>query len=54
MAGSFGNLALTGVSAMTNREQRGNREKRKLKAEKPKSSIQILPFARGSTGNKRG
>jgi len=31
---------------MANREQRGNREKRKPKAEKPKPTVQILPFAR--------
>src|SRR5262245_25115105 len=35
-----------GVSAMANREQRGNREKRKPKAEKPKPPVQISPFAR--------
>jgi hypothetical protein len=31
---------------MANREQRGNREKRKPKAEKPKSPVQASPFAR--------
>jgi hypothetical protein len=31
---------------MANREQRGNREKRKPKAEKPKSPVQVSPFAR--------
>jgi hypothetical protein len=31
---------------MANREQRGNREKRKPKAEKPKSPVQAAPFAR--------
>jgi hypothetical protein len=29
---------------MANREQRGNREKRKPKAEKPKSVVANLPF----------
>ena len=29
---------------MANREQRGNREKRKPKAEKPKGVAQSLPF----------
>ncbi|HJZ42398.1 MAG TPA: hypothetical protein VJ233_01640 [Hyphomicrobiaceae bacterium] len=32
---------------MANREQKGNREKRKPKAEKPKSTAQAVPFARG-------
>jgi hypothetical protein len=41
---------------VANREQRGNREKRKPKAEKPKSPGQASPFARpqpttGSKGN---
>ncbi len=41
---------------MANREQKGNREKRKPKAEKPKSPAQAAPFARpqsmgGSKGN---
>jgi hypothetical protein len=31
---------------MANREQRGNREKRKPKAEKPKPTAQASPFAR--------
>jgi hypothetical protein len=47
---------------MANREQKGNREKRKPKAEKPKPPVQILPFARpqgmgpvkSSAGKKRG
>jgi len=47
---------------MANREQRGNRDKGKPKAEKAKPPIQILPFARpqdmgtdkSSTGKKRG
>jgi hypothetical protein len=30
---------------MANREQRGNREKRKPKANKPKPSGQVAPFA---------
>ena len=30
---------------MANREQRGNREKRKPKAEKPKSTAKASPFA---------
>jgi hypothetical protein len=29
---------------MANREQRGGREKRKPKAEKPKPTAQVLPF----------
>jgi hypothetical protein len=43
------------------KQQRGNREKRKPKAEKPKPSAQVLPFtpARGfgslkSGGHKKG
>ena len=33
---------------MANREQKGNREKRKPKAEKPKTTQQVVPpFARG-------
>jgi len=32
---------------VANREQKGNREKRKPKAEKPKSTAQVVPFARG-------
>jgi hypothetical protein len=32
---------------VANREQRGNREKKKPKAEKPKSTAQAVPFARG-------
>jgi hypothetical protein len=36
---------------MANREQRGNREKRKPKAEKPKApSGQVVPFARVQAG----
>jgi hypothetical protein len=31
---------------MANREQRGNREKRKPKKEKPKQPVQASPFAR--------
>ncbi len=31
---------------MANREQKGNREKRKPKAEKPKGPTQVSPFAR--------
>ena len=31
---------------MANREQRGNREKRKPKAEKPKGAAQASPFGR--------
>ena len=35
--------------AMANREQRGNREKRKPKANKPKpSSAQVAPFAQAA------
>jgi hypothetical protein len=45
---------------MANREQRGNREKRKPKAEKPKPAAQTSPFPRpqgpgvvkGSAGKK--
>jgi hypothetical protein len=48
-------------NAMANREQRGNREKRKPKKEKPKQSVQASPFARtqevagakSNAGNKR-
>jgi hypothetical protein len=29
---------------MANREQRGSRKKRKLKAEKPRPAVQVLPF----------
>jgi hypothetical protein len=47
---------------MANREQRGNCEKRRPKAEKPKPLVQILPLARpqgmstvkSGTGKKRG
>jgi hypothetical protein len=54
--------SLEGDPAVANREQRGNREKRKPKAEKPKSPVQASPFARpqaiaapkgnGNTGKK--
>jgi hypothetical protein len=37
---------LEGEFAVANREQKGNREKRKPKAEKPKSPVQASPFAR--------
>jgi hypothetical protein len=37
---------LEGEFAVANREQKGNREKRKPKAEKPKSPAQASPFAR--------
>ena len=46
---------------MANREQRGNREKRKPKAEKPKAPVQISSFTarpqvasnpKGGTGKK--
>ena len=40
------NQILEGDSAVANREQKGNREKRKPKAEKPKSPVQASPFAR--------
>lgn len=37
---------------MANREQRGNREKKKPKAEKPKTpATQASPFARAPGGN---
>jgi hypothetical protein len=40
---------------MANREQRGNREKRKPKAEKPKTPVQAASFARPQvTGNLKG
>jgi hypothetical protein len=39
-------LDLEGDLAVANREQRGNREKRKPKAEKPKGPAQVSPFAR--------
>jgi hypothetical protein len=41
---------------MANKEQRGNKEKRKPKKEKPKAGPQISPFAsatpKGSAGKK--
>jgi hypothetical protein len=41
---------------MANRERRGNREKRKPKAEKPKApaAAQASPFARAPGGNPKG
>jgi hypothetical protein len=39
-------LNLEGDVAMANREQRGNREKKKPKADKPKPPAQASPFAR--------
>jgi hypothetical protein len=40
---------------VANREQRGNREKRKPKAEKPKSGAQPSPFSRvQGTNNPKG
>lgn len=41
---------------MANREQKGNREKRKPKAEKAKPSLQPSPFARTapSVGSAKG
>lgn len=46
---------LEGDLAVANREQRGNREKRKPKAEKPKSPVQVSPFARPqATGSSKG
>jgi hypothetical protein len=51
---------LEGDPAVANREQRGNREKRKPKADKAKPPVQASPFARaqaaanpkGGTGKK--
>jgi hypothetical protein len=40
-----------GEPAVANREQRGNREKRKPKAEKPKPPVQVSPFAQGQAAN---
>lgn len=35
---------------MANREQRGNREKRKPKADKPKAAAQAMPFGSAKSG----
>jgi hypothetical protein len=46
---------LKGDLTVANREQRGNREKRKPKAEKPKSPAQASPFGRPqATGSPKG
>jgi hypothetical protein len=47
--------SLEGDVAVANREQKGNREKRKPKAEMPKSPAQVPPFARPQgSGSSKG
>jgi hypothetical protein len=38
---------------MANKEQRGNREKKKQKKDKPKPPAQTSPFSQGTYGSKR-
>lgn len=48
-ANRFAIRRFKGDLAVANREQRGNREKRKPKVEKPKSAAPISPFSRAQT-----